>query len=243
MKAMLFAAGLGTRLKPFTDHHPKALATIGGRTLLEHSIRYLQGAGIFDVVVNVHHFGDQITDLLRDSAGFGSRIGISDERDAVLETGGGLLKAMPFFDGEEDILALNVDAMTDLDLTSLLAHHRKHRPLATLAVMQRSSSRGLLFNADLRLCGWQNKATGETRSVYPLTGSETLLSFTGIQVISTAALNNLPFSGKFSLIDMYLHLAAQGPILAWDHTGDTFIDVGRPESLAEAETLLTRIRG
>lgn len=236
MKAMLFAAGLGTRLKPFTDSNPKALAVVNNRTLLEHNIRYLQRYGISDVVVNVHHFAEKIEATLYENDNFGSRVTISDERQEILETGGGLKKAAPCFDGEQNIVVMNVDALTNLDLDKMIAYHNTRSNMATLAVMQRASGRHLLFDGDMTLCGWQNNSTGEQRisknttPVFPY-------AFSGIQVISKEVLQNIPFKGKFSLIDLYLHLAKENVIKGYDHTGDIFIDVGKPESLAQAATL------
>ena len=143
MKAMLFAAGLGTRLKPLTDKHPKALAEVNGKTLLEHNIRYLRRFGIEDVIVNVHHFADQIINTIEDNGGFGSWITISDERDEVLETGGGLKKAAEYFEGENAFVVMNVDVLTNLDLQKMIESHASNDALATLAVMKRDSSRHL----------------------------------------------------------------------------------------------------
>src|SRR5580704_8409067 len=163
MKAMLFAAGLGTRLKPFTDHIPKALVEVNNKTLLEHNIRYLQRFGIYDVVVNVHHFASKIEAAIYEHDGFGSEIIISDERNEILETGGGLKKAAPFFAGEEAFVMMNVDVLTNLDLGKMINTHELGKPMATLAVMKRDSSRQLLFNRDMCLCGWRNNNTGEER--------------------------------------------------------------------------------
>lgn len=236
MKAMLFAAGLGTRLKPFTDSNPKALAPVNNRTLLEHNIRYLQRFGIHDVVINVHHFADKIEVTLKEHNNFGSNISISDERGEILETGGGLKKAASFFSGEEAFVVMNVDALTDLDLSAVIRAHAASRAIATLAVMQRSSGRQLLFDTDMTLCGWQNNSTNEQRIsrhvdiLHPF-------AFSGIQVLSQFVLQNIPFNGKFSLIDLYLHLAKTNTIKGYDHTGDIFVDVGKPESIAKAEAL------
>src|SRR5688572_24592863 len=145
MKALLLSAGLGTRLKPFTDHHPKALAPVNGRSLLEWNIRNLQRFGIYEIVVNVHHFAGQIIDLLQQEKGFGSSIEISDESDEVLETGGGLKKAAHLLRSEPDFLVMNVDILTNADLGKIIAHHRAGNAWATLAVQQRSSSRYFLF--------------------------------------------------------------------------------------------------
>lgn len=235
VKAMLFAAGLGTRLKPFTDQHPKALALVNGRTLLEHNIRYLQKAGIQEVVVNVHHFAEQIEQLLLAHHGFGSTVHISDERSEVLETGGGLMKAAPFFT-EGDFVVMNVDILTDLDLAPMIAAHRAQQSLATLAVMNRPSSRQLLFDSDMQLCGWKNTQTGELRIAHASPGQKEF-AFSGIQVINSSFLPLVRQQGKFSIIDTYLDLAATKPIAGFDHTGSQLLDVGKPESLVRAELL------
>jgi NDP-sugar pyrophosphorylase family protein len=237
-KALLFAAGLGTRLKPFTDNHPKALATVGDKTLLEWNLRYLQRWGITDVVVNVHHFADQIEDTLKSNNGFGSNVTVSDERDEVLETGGGLLKAAPHFEGADTIVAMNVDALTDLDLGALLRNHTDKGALATLAVMKRESSRYLLFDGNMRLSGWRNEKTGQVRESRPLQDAQPF-AFTGVQALSPAFISGMRLTGKFSMIDAYLDAAFEGTIIGYDHTGDRFIDVGKPESLAAAGSMFS----
>lgn len=237
MKAMLFAAGLGTRLKPFTDNHPKALAPVNGKPLLQHAIQYLQRFGITDIVVNVHHFADQIVDALRENNGYGSSYTISDERDEVLETGGGLKRAASHFVNEEAFVVMNVDVLTNLQLGKMIAQHKVSGAMATLAVMQRESSRQLLFDTDMQLCGWLNNKTGEqkiVRSREPLME----LAFSGVHVLSPAIFNT-PFEGKFSIIDVYLHFAATNNIHGFNHTGDVFLDVGKPESLEKAGKLLS----
>lgn len=235
MKAMIFAAGLGTRLKPFTDKHPKALAEVNGKTLLEHTIQYLQKYDIYDVVVNVHHFADQIEKVLEDNKGFGSNITISDERDEVLETGGGLLKAAKHFRNEEAFVVMNVDVFTTLQLDKLIHAHKNSSAIATLAVMQRDSSRHLLFNDFTQLCGWRNNKTGEEKISFESEVKQPL-AFSGIQVLSPKILD-MPFEGKFSIIDVYLHFAKDHIINGYDHTGDTFLDVGKPESIEKAAEL------
>lgn len=235
MKAMLFAAGLGTRLKPFTDKHPKALAEVNGKTLLEHNLRYLQRFGIEDVVVNVHHFADQIIQAVEDNNGFGSWVTISDERDEVLETGGGLKKAAEYFEGEEAFVVMNVDVLTNLDLAKMIDAHKESDAIATLAVMKRDSSRQLLFDEHMLLCGWANNQSGAQRISREVTWMQPF-AFSGIQVLSPAILD-MPFSGKFSMIDVYLHFAKEHPIKGYDHTGNVFIDVGKPESLEKAAYL------
>lgn len=238
MKALLFSAGLGTRLKPFTDHHPKALARIGNSTLLEWNIRWLQQFGIFDVVVNVHHFADQIIELLSREQGFGSQITISDERDALLETGGGLKKAAPFFAGQQDLLVLNVDILSNTDISELIHAHRSQGAIATLAVQQRTSSRYFLFDKYNCLKGWENPQKSALRLAEGAERPELKArAFSGIQVIDQALLHKIPFEGKFSIVDVYLDLCGREKIMAWDHTGDQLLDVGKPESLELATKL------
>jgi MurNAc alpha-1-phosphate uridylyltransferase len=236
MKAMLFAAGLGSRLRPFTNHSPKALVEVNNKTLLEHNIRYLQRYGIYDVVINVHHFAPKIEDMLFEHGGFGSNITVSDERTELLETGGGLKKAAAFFAGETAFVVMNVDVLTNLDLGKAIAAHQQGSAIATLAVMKRDSSRQFLFNAGMHLCGWMNVNTSEER----ISRSESPLqpfAFSGIQILSQTVLQNIPFEGKFSLVDLYLHLAKDNILKGYDHTGNLFIDVGKPESIEQAEYL------
>ncbi len=234
---MLFAAGLGTRLKPFTDTHPKALAEVNGVTLLEHSIKYLQKSGIKDVVVNVHHFADQIEDKLQQHNSFGSNITISDERGEVLETGGGLKKAAQYFKDEDCFVVMNVDVLTDLNLANMIEEHKSSDAIATLAVMQRESSRYLLFNNEMTLSGWQNNKTGEKKITREI-DSYNSFAFSGVQVLSPEILN-MPFDGKFSIIDVYLHFSKTHILKGYDHTGDVFLDVGKPESLKKASELFS----
>ncbi len=236
MKAMLFAAGLGTRMKPFTDHSPKALVEVNNKTLLEHNIRYLQRFGIYDVIINVHHFADKIEEVLRDNDGFGSEITISDERKEVLETGGGLIKAASFFAGESLFVVMNVDILTNLDLGKMTEACTDTDSVATLAVMNRDSSRHFLFDESMNLCGWRNNKTQEeriSRNTSPLHP----FAFSGIQVLTPAVISENPFEGKFSLVDLYLHLAKTRIIKGYNHTGNLFIDVGKPESIEQAEYL------
>lgn len=238
MKALLLSAGLGTRLKPFTDHHPKALAPVNGRSLLEWNIRNLQRFGIYDVVINVHHFAQQIIDVLGQEKGFGSRIEISDESDAVLETGGGLMKAAPLLQQESSFLVMNVDILTNTDIGSMIAHHEAQPCWATLAIQKRQSSRYFIFDEQCILKGWENVQRGEERlpagSRQPHWSS---YAFSGIHVMSAEIFSHIRQQGKFSLVDVYLDLCTSGQIRGWDHTGDLLIDVGKPESLEKAATL------
>jgi N-acetyl-alpha-D-muramate 1-phosphate uridylyltransferase len=234
-KAIIFAAGMGTRFRPWTDAHPKALAIVLGKTLLERNITYLQGFGIFDVIVNVHHFPEQISQAIDSSGGWGSRVSISDESGELLETGGGLNKAGWFFDSGP-FVAINVDILTDLDLGSMLGSHLERKPLVTLAVTDRVSSRYFLFTSEGRLGGWRNQATGAERILVadlPLTSR----AFSGVQVIDPRIFSEIHLVGRFSLVDLYLDLAPSEKILAFDHSGSRLIDVGRSEAVLEAERL------
>jgi len=235
IQGMIFAAGLGTRFKPWTDKHPKALAIVNGKSLLQRNIEYLQQYGITNVVVNVHHFADQITDALEKNKGWGSHITISDETDMVLETGGGLKKAAPFFTSDT-IVVINVDILTDLNLGNLIAFHRQHNPASTLATTNRTTSRYFLFDNNNTLCGWRNTKTGEEKIAR--TASEYIpKAFSGIHVISKKLLSLIQREGKFSIVDTYLELAPSHIIKGYDHSGSRFIDVGKPDSVAQAELL------
>lgn len=238
MRAMILSAGLGTRFKPWTDRHPKALAIVNGKSLLQRNIEYLQQSGIREVVVNVHHFARQIIDALTVNNGWGSEFMISDETDAVLETGGGLLKARHFLDGAPFVL-INVDVLTDMDLPEMIADHFRHRPLATLAVTGRSTSRYLLFDDRDELCGWRNVATGEERLARTPLGAVLPKAFSGIHVVDPLIFHRMTRNGKFSLIDLYLDLADGNPIRAHDHSNSRLIDVGRPESAEAAARIFS----
>jgi len=234
--AMIFAAGLGTRFKPWTNEHPKALALVNKKSLLQRNIEYLQKFGIKDVIVNVHHFAGQIIDAIRQNNGWGSDIVISDETSEVLETGGGLVKAKDLFKQGGRFITCNVDILTDLDLDKLVAFHEKHKPLISFAVTQRKTSRYFLFDENDRLCGWRNIKTGEERIVIPKPGLIEK-AYSCVVVFEPEVFSLIPFHGKFSLVEVYLKLAADHLILGYDHTGDRFVDVGKPESIALAGSL------
>lgn len=237
MIAMIFAAGLGTRFKPWTDKHPKALAVVNGKTLLQRNIEYLQQYDIRDVVVNVHHFPDQIIDAIEKSNGWGSTITISDESDELLETGGGLLKAKNLI-FKDTLLLLNVDILTEINLKHFLTHHQQENSLITVAVSQRETSRYLLFNKYNRMIGWRNKKTGEEKIVIQAKDIFEK-AYSGLAMVQPETLDLITQRGKFSLIDLYLSLAPQHKIAAYDHTGERIIDVGKPESVAAAEQMFT----
>lgn len=232
-KAIIFAAGKGTRLKPFTDSHPKALALVNDVPLLERNIKYLQSFGVTEFVINVHHFGEQIVEFLEKNNHFGAKIDISDEKDELLETGGGLLFAQKYLENEENFLIMNADILTDLNIHELVKFHEMHLPLATLAVSDRNSSRKLFFNSEMVLKGWMNKNSGETKMA-ELNNDFKELAFSGIHCINSSIFDKIKRRGKFSIMEEYLDLMFDNEILGFQHEA-RLIDVGRPESVIEAE--------
>src|SRR5688572_27969884 len=239
MKAMIFSAGLGTRFKPWTDSHPKALAVVNNKSLLQRNIEYLQQYGITEVFVNVHHFADQLIEAIIKSKGWGSKITISDERDELLETGGGLLKAKEFFTTGEKFITCNADILTDLNISRLLSFLNEKKALVTFGVTQRKTSRYLLFDENDRLCGWRNATKGEDKiSIHKNKYREKAYSCVVVfEYVVFRLMEEKGFTGKFSLIDVYLALAAVHLIYGYDHTGDKLVDVGKPDSIAIAESI------
>jgi N-acetyl-alpha-D-muramate 1-phosphate uridylyltransferase len=239
MKAMIFSAGLGTRFKPWTDSHPKALAIVNGKSLLQRNIEYLQQYGITDLCVNVHHFADQLIEAIMKNKGWGSKITISDERDELLETGGGLLKAKEFFTPGEKFITCNADILTNLDINKLLSFQNEKKALVSFGVTKRKTSRYLLFDENDKLCGWRNATKQEDKiSIHRLNYIEKAYSCVVVFEYDIFRLmKQKGFSGKFSLIDVYLSLAAEQLIMGYDHTGDLLVDVGKPDSIAIAESV------
>lgn len=227
MKAMVLAAGLGTRLKPLTDSRPKALVELAGQTLLQTTLDRLRAFGITEVIINVHHFADMVVDYLHAHDNFGMQVAISRE-DVLLDTGGGLKKAAWFFLEDlsgEPFLLHNVDVLSTIDFDRMLQFHRDHRALATLAVKDRQSSRYLLFDDDLRLCGRQSTRDPKKAS----------LAFSGIHVISPRLLKMITEEGIFSIIPTYLELAGRGEkILAFRADEYYWRDLGKPNDLTAA---------
>ena len=234
MKGMILAAGLGTRLKPFTENHPKALLPINGKTLLQRNVEYLQLFNVKDVIINVHHFAAQIKETVQENNGWGSNITISDETDLVLETGGGLKKAGEYLQtSSEPFVLMNADILTDLDIDQLKKIHQQSDTIATLAVTNRNTSRYLLFDENNFLCGWLNEKTGEQKGK---PGNKK--AFSGIHIISPKIFQHIKEEGKFSMIDLYLRLAAEGfKINCYDHSEGLLLDVGKPESITIAEKM------
>jgi NDP-sugar pyrophosphorylase family protein len=237
MKAMILAAGLGTRLRPLTNDRPKALVEIAGRTLLEITIERLKQFGVSEIIVNVHHFAGKMIEYLKVKNNFGIRIEISHE-DVLLDTGGGLKKAAWFFLEEgrpaAPFLLHNVDVISGIDLSKLVAHHKQNGALATLAVQQRETSRYLLFDPQMQLCGRQYVKEQKTEMVRNAASTEPL-AFTGIHVISPRLLATMSEEGVFSIIDAYLRLSREGEKIAgYRADGDDWRDLGKPESVQRA---------
>lgn len=249
MKAMIFAAGLGTRLKPLTDTMPKAMVPIGGKPLLEHVSRKLLDNGFDDITVNVHHFAEQIIDYVSAQYGIeecpGKGFHISDERDLLRETGGAVAHAVKYLSGS-DFLVHNVDILSNLDFSAFVSAVRPDA-LATLVMSDRQSSRYLLFDDDMRLVGWTNTKTNEVRTVFAepdpdkLLQSSRKLAFSGIHIMSGTILNLMESWGeRFSIIDFYLSVARDYPVYGYVQPGFRMIDVGKLDSLAQAELFLDR---
>lgn len=236
MKAMVFAAGLGSRLKPWTDHHPKALAIVNGKSLLQRNIEYLQTAGVTEVVVNVHHFAEQIIQALQKNNGWGCKVQISDESEELLDTGGGLMKAAQFFLNEPSFLAMNADILTDLSLKSFLHHHERSNAMATLAVSNRKSNRAFLFDENQTLVGWRQSEPLKEKIVRS-SAKQIPMAFSGLHVINPAIFTEISLEGKFSMVDVYLSLANHCTITGFDHSGSRFIDVGKPGSIEMANEI------
>jgi NDP-sugar pyrophosphorylase family protein len=248
MKAMVLAAGLGTRLRPLTNDRPKALVEVGGRTLLEITLTRLRDFGVREVIINVHHFADMIEAYLKAKNNFGLQIEISRE-DVLLDTGGGLKKAGHFFhdnSGREDLgreepfILHNVDVISNIDFAQMLKFHAEKNALATLAVQDRETSRYLLFDDSLQLCGRQAGRDGKPELVRPAQTQQPL-AFSGIHVISLRFLKMMTEQGAFSIIDSYLRVALQGDkILAFRADNYYWRDLGRPEHVAQATKDIAR---
>ena len=241
MKAMIFAAGFGTRLKPITNTIPKALVPVLGKPLLEHVIEKLKLAGFDEIIINIHHFGEQIIDFVASKNTFDIRIELSDERERLLDTGGAIKKSGWFIREDESILIHNVDILSDIDLADLYSQHIKNKSMATLVVSERETARYLLFDKSDRLQGWVNEKTGETKS--PHADFNYLkyqkLAFSGIHVISADALKLMEeLPDKFSIIDFYLSICNKTNVQSYLSNESSMIDVGKLDSLKEAERFL-----
>ena len=248
MRAMVLAAGLGTRLRPLTDHRPKALVEVGGRTLLEIALARLSSFGIREVIVNVHHFADMIVDYLNANKNFGMRIDVSREDDILLDTGGGLKKTAHFFlqksqPPEEPFILHNVDVVSTIDLHRMAQFHAENQALATLAVQERPTSRYLLFDEQLQLCGRKSGRDGQAELVRSSSHPKAL-AFSGIHVISPRLFSLMTEEGVFSIIAPYLRLAAQGEkIIAFRSDEYQWRDLGRLDDVTQADQEAKQLSG
>jgi len=235
MNAMIFAAGLGTRLRPLTNNRPKALVEVGGKTLLEHNILKLREAGFNHIVVNVHHFGEQIIQFLDSHQHFGIDIKVSDERGLLLDTGGGLRKGLSLFDDNQPVLVHNVDIVSEVDLKHVYAQHSSD---ATLLINNRNTSRYLLFDEDFRLRGWTNISTGEVKGEK----AAVMRAFSGIHIVSANmldALNGFTSAESFPIMDFYIGCCQKYIFKGMELPEDCrWVDCGKVESLETAANIL-----
>ena len=243
MKAMIFAAGLGTRLKPLTDHMPKALVPVAGKPMLEHVIEKLKASGFDEIVINIHHFGSQIVDFLKAKDNFGIRIWISDETEELLDTGGGIKKASAYFD--EPFLVHNADILSNVDLKAMYDHHLRSDDDVTLLVSPRKTTRYLIFDENNHLQGWVNKDTLQTKPegfVYrPEVQKE--YAFGGIHIISPTLFNYMgdEWTGKFPLMDFYLKTCHEARLGNYVKEDLQLLDIGKQDTLAKAEEFIRQI--
>lgn len=235
MQAMIFAAGLGTRLQPVTHSIPKALIEVAGKPMLRHVIEKLMAAGVINIVINLHHFPELIRNYLSGQNNFGANIQFSDETDQLLDTGGGLKKAAALFEPGLPVVIHNVDVISDIDLNRLYQYHMTIGSLATLFVQKRPSSRYLIFDEDRQLTGWKNTKTSEVIQATIPNGNTKELAFNGIHIVNPEIFQLMTEDGKFSIIPTYLRLASHYKIIGFQDDSVSYIDIGKPENLAEAE--------
>lgn len=238
MKAMILAAGLGSRLRPLTDDTPKALLKVAGKPLLCWAIEKLAAAGVAEIIVNVHHHADKIERFLAGNPYPEIRFFISDERAELLDTGGALKKAEHFFATKEDFFLYNADVLTALDLSEMLDIHRKNRALATLAVAGRNTQRYFLFDEKNVLHGWTNIKTGETLPENLNVSPYKKLAFSGIHIIKAELLSLIDKTGAFSIVPEYLRIAENHLIMGFEHSAALWLDAGKPETFPKAEAFV-----
>lgn len=237
MIAMIFAAGLGTRLAPLTSHCPKALVNFMGATMLENAARRLVDAGCDRLVVNIHHHASMMKEFIQ-SHSLGAEVIISDESEMLLDTGGGILKAREALASEPIFVMYNVDVACNLDIRQLCRAHSESGRIATLAVMRRDSTRKLAFDSQMNLCGWRNLTTGQAKNARTPHGEVSEYAFSGISVASREIFGLITERGKFSITDMYLRLAASHSIGGMAHDG-LWADLGTPEKLERAQAMFS----
>ncbi len=243
MKAMILAAGLGTRMGELTRNKPKALFPVNGVPMLELVIERLKKQGIKKFLVNVHHFGDEVIAYIEKNDRFGVDIQISDERDELLDTGGAIRKAKEFFRGNEPVLIHNVDVLSNLNLNDLIRHHQKTNTLVTLVVRKRKSGRALLFDDEMQLTGWADLKNKIFKWVSgPVENFETF-AYSGIYLANPDFAEKLPFTGRFSIIDAWLEMAKTERIVGWSDTSSVWFDMGTAEKIRAAEEYLKNVQG
>ncbi|MDF1546566.1 MAG: sugar phosphate nucleotidyltransferase [Bacteroidales bacterium] len=233
MKAMILAAGYGTRLQPLTNSKPKALIDIKGVPLLELVIQKLKKEGISDIIINVHHFAHQVVNFLKENKNFGINIQISDESEQLLDTGGGILKAKWFFENGPAFLVYNVDILSAINLGEFMKYHSDNKPLATLAVQERTTTRQLLFDQENRLCEWRNVQTGERKISREGVGELKPLAFSGIHILDNKIFELMDENGAFSIMQTYLRLAKEHDIIGFNHSSTSWFEFGRFEHVKE----------
>jgi MurNAc alpha-1-phosphate uridylyltransferase len=236
VKAILLAAGLGTRLFPLTKDKPKALVEVQGVPLIQHQLEKLKSEGFTEVLINIHHFADQIIAFLKKHKNFGLKILFSDERDQLLDTGGALRKAADFIRGDDPVLIYNVDVLSNISLKDMLHDHRLTGASVTLAIRKRKSSRYLLFDEHNQLRAWENIKTGEKKGDWE---NKNLIqaAFSGIHIFSSKSVDLFPNKEAFSIIDFYIDICDTQYISGYFHDESFWLDVGNPETLAEAEKI------
>ena len=231
MKALILAAGLGTRLQPLTNNKPKALILYKNKPLLEHAIDKLKKHGFNDIIINIHHFAEQIINFVKKNNNFGINITFSDETEQLLDTGGGLKKAKWFFNDKKSFLVYNVDIFSDINLTEFYNEHNKIEAICTLAVQNRQTSRMLFFDENNYLCKWKNVITGEEKIARKTNTTLLPYAFSGIQMISPKIFPLITEENKFSIIDLYLRLARKHKISYYSHNNSSWLDLGKKENL------------
>ena len=237
MQAMLFAAGLGTRLKEETSDKPKAMVEVGGKPLLQHAIEKLSAGEASRIVVNVHHFAPQVIDFIN-SRNWGVPVLISDESNKLLETGGGLKFASHLFSPDEPILIYNVDILSNINLQDVIVQHTQSNAIASLVVRQRETQRYFKFDAEHNMVGWINKKTGETKISRPENFEEaTELAFSGIHIVEPQIFDFMPEEDRFSIVQVYLELAKTKSIKGYFDTSELWMDVGKPAQLEKARSI------
>lgn len=236
MKAMIFAAGLGTRLAPFTYDRPKALVEVAGKPMLQMQIENLTKLGVNYIVINVHHFADQIIEFVK-AHDFGIEIQISDESEFLLNTGGGLKNVKKYFEPGDNFILHNVDIYSDINLSEFYKHHIESDNIVTMAVKHRNSTNYLLFDKQLQLCGWKSYKTNSEIIAKPMMEYDEM-AFSGIYVFNYKIFDLMQKEGAFAIIPELLEIAKTQPVRGWVHDNNIMLDLGKPEALVDCEKLL-----